>query len=151
MNFYSARQVATYNVNGRTPPPDMDVSGWLVLDPLPDIVAVAFQEVVPLSASNVVIGVFSAYRRSSRACFVTSADEHFFNPPFFFQELQLHMTGASLEASAAWDALTGTILNSREALKDRTACDLYVKVCSTCTLVPHRSHFAVICTSKRDS
>jgi hypothetical protein len=49
-------QAATYNVNGRVPPPDLDISGWLVVDPLPEIVAVGFQEIVPLSASNVVMG-----------------------------------------------------------------------------------------------
>ncbi len=49
-------QVGTYNVNGRIPSPGLDLSKWLDASSEPDIVAVAFQEIVPLSASNVVMG-----------------------------------------------------------------------------------------------
>ncbi|KAK9840841.1 hypothetical protein WJX81_008338 [Elliptochloris bilobata] len=46
----------TYNVNGRLPPPALDLRPWLDAGAGADIVAVAFQECVPLSASNVVMG-----------------------------------------------------------------------------------------------
>lgn len=49
-------QVGTYNVNGRLPPAGMDLSPWLNVALEPDIVAVVFQEIVPLNASNVVMG-----------------------------------------------------------------------------------------------
>ena len=50
-------QVGTYNVNGRRPPADLDLRPWLDLSSHPpDIVAVGFQEVVPLNAGNVVMG-----------------------------------------------------------------------------------------------
>ncbi len=48
--------MGTYNVNGRVPPPGLDLSPWLNVASEPDIVAVAFQEIVPLNASNVVMG-----------------------------------------------------------------------------------------------
>jgi hypothetical protein len=49
-------QAGTYNVNGRLPPPALDLRPWLDAGAGADIVAVAFQECVPLSASNVVMG-----------------------------------------------------------------------------------------------
>ncbi len=50
-------QVGTYNVNGRRPPADLDLRPWLDMSNHPaDIVAVGFQEVVPLNAGNVVMG-----------------------------------------------------------------------------------------------
>lgn len=50
-------QVGTYNVNGRRPPADLDLRPWLDMsNHTADIVAVGFQEVVPLSAGNVVMG-----------------------------------------------------------------------------------------------
>ncbi len=48
-------QTAMYNVNGRGPS-TVDLSNCLKVSPVPDIVAVGFQEIVPLSASNVVLG-----------------------------------------------------------------------------------------------
>eukprot|EP00884_Botryococcus_braunii_P001968 jgi/Botrbrau1/11772/Bobra.0195s0097.1 len=48
--------VGTYNVNGRVPAAGLDLSPWLNVASEPDIVAVAFQEIVPLNASNVVMG-----------------------------------------------------------------------------------------------
>lgn len=49
--------VGTYNVNGRRPPADLDLRPWLDMSNHPaDIVAVGFQEVVPLNAGNVVMG-----------------------------------------------------------------------------------------------
>ncbi len=48
-------QTATYNVNGRASS-KVDLSDWLKVRPVPDIVAVGFQEIVPLNASNVVFG-----------------------------------------------------------------------------------------------
>ena len=51
-------QVGTYNVNGRRPPADLDLRPWLDMANQPaDIVAVGFQEVVPLNAGNVVMGM----------------------------------------------------------------------------------------------
>ena len=50
---------ASYNVNGRAPPPGTDLREWLAVGGPhgePDIVAVGFQELVPLNASNVVMG-----------------------------------------------------------------------------------------------
>jgi len=50
-------QVGTYNVNGRRPPADLDLRPWLDMsNHMADIVAVGFQEVVPLNAGNVVMG-----------------------------------------------------------------------------------------------
>lgn len=49
-------QAGTYNVNGRPPPPGLDLRPWLDAGAGADIVAVALQECVPLSASNVVMG-----------------------------------------------------------------------------------------------
>lgn len=51
--------VASYNVNGRAPAPDADLREWLALDGSqgePSIVAVGFQELVPLNAGNIVMG-----------------------------------------------------------------------------------------------
>lgn len=48
--------MGTYNVNGRLPAGELDLSPWLNVASDPDIVAVAFQEIVPLNASNVVMG-----------------------------------------------------------------------------------------------
>ena len=62
-------QAATLNVNGRSPAAP-DLSQWLRVHPEPDIVAVGFQEIVPLSASNVVMGEFCRpllSRRSSHS------------------------------------------------------------------------------------
>ena len=42
-------------MNGRAPPA-VDLSDWLNVCPTPDILAIGFQEVVPLNASNVVLG-----------------------------------------------------------------------------------------------
>ena len=50
---------ASYNVNGRAPPPDADLREWLAMGGShgePNVVAVGFQELVPLNASNVVMG-----------------------------------------------------------------------------------------------
>ena len=50
---------ASYNVNGRHPPPGADLREWLSVGGKhgePDLVAVGFQELVPLNASNVVMG-----------------------------------------------------------------------------------------------
>ena len=44
-------------MNGRSPAA-ADLPQWLRMHPEPDIVAVGFQEIVPLSASNVVMGEF---------------------------------------------------------------------------------------------
>ena len=53
-------QVGTYNVNGRRPPADLDLRPWLDMsNHTADIVAVGFQEVVPLNAGNVVMGRLS--------------------------------------------------------------------------------------------
>ena len=49
-------QIATFNVNGRPPPPQVDLSQWLRADAEADVLAVGFQEIVPLSAGNVVMG-----------------------------------------------------------------------------------------------
>ena len=49
-------QAGTYNVNGRPPPLGLDLRPWLDAGAGADIVALAFQECVPLSASNVVMG-----------------------------------------------------------------------------------------------
>ena len=49
----------SYNVNGRAPPQGVDLREWLAVGGehgQPDLVAVGFQELVPLSASNVVMG-----------------------------------------------------------------------------------------------
>lgn len=50
-------QTGTYNVNGRMPVNNMDLKPWLggAVNNV-DIIAVAFQEIVPLNAQNVVIG-----------------------------------------------------------------------------------------------
>ena len=49
-------QIATFNVNGRPPPHQVDLSQWLRADAEADVLAVGFQEIVPLSAGNVVMG-----------------------------------------------------------------------------------------------
>jgi len=50
-------QVGSYNVNGRMPDSDLDLKPWIdAAGSGADIVAVAFQEIVPLNAQNVVIG-----------------------------------------------------------------------------------------------
>ncbi|CAK0784059.1 hypothetical protein CVIRNUC_007262 [Coccomyxa viridis] len=48
--------IATFNVNGRPPPPQLDLTQWLRADAEANVLAVGFQEVVPLSAGNVVMG-----------------------------------------------------------------------------------------------
>ena len=50
-------QAATYNVNGRKPPASLDLQPWLAGGQGADIVAVGFQEIVPLSAGNVMTGL----------------------------------------------------------------------------------------------
>ena len=54
-------QASTYNVNGRLPQPGLDLRPWLDAGAGADIVAVAFQECVPLSATNVVMGAACVY------------------------------------------------------------------------------------------
>lgn len=55
-----ALQVGTYNVNGRRPPQGLSLRPWLDAQQADaDIVAVGFQEIVPLSAGNVVMGMLS--------------------------------------------------------------------------------------------
>jgi len=52
-------QALTYNVNGRRPPAGMSLAGWLEPgdgDFAADVVAVGFQELVPLNAGNVLSG-----------------------------------------------------------------------------------------------
>ena len=50
-------QTGTYNVNGRMPDSALDLKPWIdIAGTGADIVAIAFQEIVPLSAQNVVIG-----------------------------------------------------------------------------------------------
>ena len=50
-------QTGTYNVNGRMPAQGMDLRCWVDgASSNADIIAVAFQEIVPLNAQNVVIG-----------------------------------------------------------------------------------------------
>ena len=52
--------MGTFNVNGRRPPADLDLRPWLdMANHQADIVAVGFQEVVPLNAGNVVMGMKS--------------------------------------------------------------------------------------------
>ena len=49
--------MGTYNVNGRRPPQGLSLRPWLDAQQTDaDIVAVGFQEIVPLSAGNVVMG-----------------------------------------------------------------------------------------------
>lgn len=50
-------QAGTYNVNGRLPPASLDLRPWIdITTHQPDIVALAFEEIVPLNAQNVVMG-----------------------------------------------------------------------------------------------
>jgi hypothetical protein len=49
-------QVGTYNVNGRSPPPGIDLSPWLAGAEQADIVIVGFQEIVPLTANHILNG-----------------------------------------------------------------------------------------------
>lgn len=59
-------QTGTYNVNGRMPDSALDIKPWVDGAGVgADIVALAFQEIVPLSAQNVVIGKLSARLRCS--------------------------------------------------------------------------------------
>lgn len=46
------------------PTSKLDISEWLAVEPAPDIVAVGFQEIVPLSASNVVMGAQAPHHAS---------------------------------------------------------------------------------------
>ena len=57
-------------MNGRPPPPGLDLRPWLDAGAGADIVAVALQECVPLSASNVVMGAAntSSQGRTCAAC-----------------------------------------------------------------------------------
>ena len=58
-------QAATYNVNGRRPPDTLDLSPWLGLSRhTADIVAVSFQEIVPLNAQNIMLGQLSSIHPS---------------------------------------------------------------------------------------
>ena len=55
--YHRCMQVGTYNVNGRRPPQGLSLRPWLDAQHADaDIVAVGFQEIVPLSAGNVVMG-----------------------------------------------------------------------------------------------
>lgn len=58
--------MGTYNVNGRRPPDKLDLRPWLdVTQHEPAIVAVGLQEVVPLNTTNVVMGKWGCFQRSS--------------------------------------------------------------------------------------
>lgn len=46
-------QVGTWNVNGRAPPPELSLAPFINADRSPGIVVVGFQEIVPLTAGNV--------------------------------------------------------------------------------------------------
>ena len=69
-------QAATYNVNGRKPAPGLALQPWPASGHGADIVAVGFQEIVPLNAGNVMTGarpesasvVFQTVDRKSRVC-----------------------------------------------------------------------------------
>ena len=68
--------MGTYNVNGRRPPQGLSLRPWLDAQQADaDIVAVGFQEIVPLSAGNVVMGV-SLPSRSSYSTLDTASDVH---------------------------------------------------------------------------
>lgn len=54
-------QVGTYNVNGRKPAEGTELGAWLRAGEGADVVAVGFQEVVPLNAGNVMIGAGIRY------------------------------------------------------------------------------------------
>ncbi|KAL8159013.1 hypothetical protein V2J09_000550 [Rumex salicifolius] len=45
--------IASWNVAGKIPDADLDIDEWLCMDELADIYIIGFQEVVPLSAGNV--------------------------------------------------------------------------------------------------
>lgn len=44
-------------MNGRKPPPGLDLQPWLAAAAEADVVVAGFQEIVPLNASNVMNGV----------------------------------------------------------------------------------------------
>ena len=72
-------QAGTYNVNGRPPPPGLDLRPWLDAGAGADIVAVALQECVPLSASNVVMGAartLTPVRKDSHVLHVSVSRAH---------------------------------------------------------------------------
>lgn len=48
--------MGTWNVNGRAPPPDLDLRPFINVASNPDVVVVGFQEIVPLTAGNVLSG-----------------------------------------------------------------------------------------------
>ena len=59
-------QVGSYNVNGRMPDSNLDLKPWIDAPGVgADIVAVAFQEIVPLNAQNVVIGTVVGLHKES--------------------------------------------------------------------------------------
>eukprot|EP00249_Psilotum_nudum_P014625 c24923_g1_i1 orf=562-2301(-) len=45
--------VGTWNVAGKSPPPDLELNEWLEMEDPVDIYVLGFQEVIPLNASNV--------------------------------------------------------------------------------------------------
>lgn len=121
-------QTATYNVNGKASS-SVNLSDWLEVQPEPDIVAVGFQEIVPLTASNVVLGeedrlhvLWLSICKASRIITVFTADYpgHESNGlnvrngvlvPAVENTLSIYLAGASLEAAAGWDELIEKALN----------------------------------------
>ena len=66
------RQAGTYNVNGRKPPPGLDLRPWLAGAPESDIIVIGFQEIVALNASNVMNGaILSSSARCRYSCLTT--------------------------------------------------------------------------------
>ncbi|GAX73188.1 hypothetical protein CEUSTIGMA_g641.t1 [Chlamydomonas eustigma] len=58
---HKVRKVGSFNVNGKKPPEDLSLKEWFgsklsSSSPRPGVVVLGFQEVVPLSASNVFVG-----------------------------------------------------------------------------------------------
>ncbi len=66
----SLPQVGSYNVNGKKPPAGINLQEWI--GPLrdaqgPDVIALGFQEIVPLTAGNAIMGESSLGAQRQRA------------------------------------------------------------------------------------
>ena len=63
-------------MNGRRPPADLDLRPWLNMSDHPaDVVAVGFQEVVPLNANSVVMGTLPlSFLLTFNACTLHAAE-----------------------------------------------------------------------------
>lgn len=113
-------QAATYNAAGHRPPPDLDLGPWLRAQATggtapPDVLVIAWQEIVPLNAGSVIGG-----KGDFHSC-MQSSNGHLFGVPSSVrlntQACVLPLPGGAVVGAThamEWDARLAAHLNGNE-------------------------------------